>query len=273
MNKIRKLSFVILMLALIFIITNAAWASELTLVTNPSHINIGLSFNGADLKISGRAPQDSDIYIKLSSSSETVVSLKKKEKVGPLWINSENPDVKNMPRFFQIWSSAPLNRLTPELSKQIGIDPNFDAVKNGAKVVSRKNGQETVINGKSALQFVNGLVNIYSKDNLYSIKEGKLLINGGKYSAEVKLPPTMPISNLVVKIYAVRNGILLGSAENDVKVETVGIINWFRVNAALNGPTYGAIAAMVALICGLLIGQFFHLVSTLGARKRHHLEV
>ncbi len=272
MNKIKKLSLLASMFVIIFIVTNTAWASDLTLKTNVSHINIGLNFNGADLKISGDAPRNSNIYIKMNSSPETVVSLNKKEKVGPFWLNSKHLDVKNMPRLFQIWSSAPLNNLTPELSKQIGIDPDFAAVKDSASVVLRKNGQENVINGESAAQYINGLVDIYSKENLYSIKEGKLKIDQGKYSAEIKLPPTMPKSDIIINVYAVRNGILLESTKQDIQVETVGLINWFITNSALNGPTYGAIAAIVALICGLVIGQFFHFVSTLGTRKRHHQE-
>ncbi|AET69272.1 Putative transmembrane protein (Alph_Pro_TM) [Desulfosporosinus orientis DSM 765] len=269
--KMRSSLIATFVIIFIFMVTNQAWASELTLKTNISEINIGMTFNGAELKITGDAPENDDIYLKLSSSPETVVSLDKKSKVGPFWLNSEHYDVKNMPRFYQVWSSAPLANLTPALSKQIGIDSDFNAVKDDASVVSRKDGQETVVSGATATEFINGLVDIYRKSSAYSINNGQLNIDQGNYSVAITLPATMPKSDITIQAYAVRNGILLGSTKQEVKVNTVGLIDWFCTTAALNGPMYGAIAAIVALICGLGLGQIFHFVSTLGTRKKHHL--
>jgi len=237
-----------------------AFTQEVSLTLSPRVINVGLDFKGTTLDVSGTAPAECDIYLK-------IVSLPQKEKVTKkgkrffLWLDVAQVEIKNAPKIYQVYTSADISRLPPELQKEIGVDKDFGAVRTGMEVIETTNRGTKKLTGQEEKEYADSLINAYKRKNLYVLQERlvntKVEEEKKKFSVAIALPADIPLGNTTITAYAVKDGRLVGKSINNLTVQPVGIVSWAWKMARMYGPIYGIFDIFVALFVGALVGVLF----------------
>ncbi|HHW42631.1 MAG TPA: hypothetical protein GXX25_02280 [Desulfotomaculum sp.] len=252
----------LLVVALLLLGSLPAWAGLVNVTADPDRIDVGLNFSGRTVTITGTAPPDSDIYIKLVSPARNVM-LNKKGRVGFLWMNVAQAEVEGIPKMYQIYSSAPIDRLSPILQEETGIDKNYDAVRSTAVIKETAGNNSRRLSGADGKDYLDALINMYQKNNLYLVNEKAVERNGSQFYLTVNLPGSAAHGDSLVTAYAVKNGRILGQSESKINVQPVGVVGWARTMAKTNGPLYGTYAVLIALAAGLLIDLLFNYLEKL----------
>lgn len=259
----KKITIIILGLMIVLTCINTSWAGTANLQVIPNSVDIGSNFNGIDLTISGNMPMSSDVYIKISSPSDSVLELSKKGKVGFFWLNVENTVVSNVPKLYQIISSKPLSQVPPNLRNELGLNTDFSSVYSTGEVVKQSDSGSVRLSKKEADNYLKALVGIYKGNHLYDVKENAVIIKGDKFEAVAKLPPNIPQEKCNVTVYAIKDGKLISTVSTPFNVAGVGIVRWLSNEAIYSGPEYGFIAVLFALAFGAGVALFFGFIENL----------
>jgi len=264
----KKFFLLTVMLILVFYNPDLSEADDnMQLAISPETISINLGFKGGETEITGSIPPGSEVYLKLQSASGTV-PLNQKDKRGPLWITTEHVQAEGVPKICQILSSNGIAGLSPDLSETMEIDNQFYFIKRKARVTKKEEGKKEVLPPDAASQYLDGLISIYQKRNLYAIRENTIEVTGNSFHASIAIPPEIPPGDTIITAYAVKEGKITGKAQNNLFVENAGIVGWARNQAITNGPMYGIIAVIIALIGGLSIGTAFNWLDNIFSRNR-----
>lgn len=248
----------------------AAFAQEIRVAPDPGVIAVGLGFKGAVVNVSGTAPAQCDIYLKMVSPGRKE-RLNKKGKVGFLWMNVAQAEVVNVPKMYQIYTSAEIDRLPPLLRKDTGLDGNFAAVHDRAGVIVATEGKTEKLPAREGKEYVDALVGLYKKRGLYIVQEKSLLTKeekgGQSFSALIKIPAEAAYGETIITAYAIKDGRVIGQSESLLIIQPTGVAGWMRKMAKTNGPLYGTYAVFIALLAGLIIDLLFHFLEKLVYRS------
>ncbi|MFZ5647658.1 MAG: TIGR02186 family protein [Bacillota bacterium] len=236
---------------------------------NPRNIDVGLIYNGSEITFGGTVPDGAEVYVKITSPDHSVMELNKKGKVGLFWLNTERSRVSRVPKLYHIVSSAPLSGLPEDLKQKLGLSNVFSDIYARAKVdIHRGEGWEPVP-VEEAYEYVEAFVAISGKNGLYSVGEGQVDVGGSYFRGKVKLPPGIPQEKCSITVFAVKDGKLLDTLYGTFDVSGTGLVSWFNSMAVSDGPTYGLVAVVFALVFGVAITSLFNYIETLlsGGKK------
>lgn len=256
---------VTLLIALLLLLSVAVPGTALAsggLEVNPGTVGIGLTYAGSRVHVSGEVPAGAEIYLKVSSAP-TRVTLKEMGRKAIFWLGVKQVEVTGMPKVYQLYSSAPFARLTPELAAQTGLDPSYAAACRGARIQAGEGVQVTPAERRS---FLEALVKIREERGLYSITENTIRVDGGRFTADVSIPPGVPQGTVNVTAFAVRHGQVVAQESGVLRVQNTGLARFIRELAATDAPDYGVLAVLVALITGTVVGVGFSYLEGLAAR-------
>lgn len=265
----KKLALAAIILAFALCWAVPALAGPSTSINiNPDIIEIGSTFNGTELEISGTVPEGAEVYVKIASPNDSVLELNKKGRVGLFWMNVESSVIKNVPKLYQIMSSAPLKNLSPELLKETGLNPDFSAAFANAVAERHSDSGVTKISGEAAADYFSAMTDIYRKGQLYDLKENAVTLSGGRYKGNIFLPPNIPQEKCSVTVYAIKNGQILSSVTTPFRVTGVGMVRWLSREAIYAGPEYGFMAVLIALLFGAGVALLFSYAEGLISGKK-----
>lgn len=231
-------------------------AGPLEFTTETSNIDVGMNFNGSQLKFSGRAPEGSDIFVKVVSPDKKV-GLSKQGKKGPVWLTVETVQVSKLPGMFQVLSSKKIEETPPALQKEMGIEAGYSALKSAAVVTAKHDEKTVTLPPDEATEFVDGLLRINEKKGLYHYENNAIHVSGSSFNGIINIPPDVPRGESQVFAYAVKNGEVTGTAVKEFKVNSVGLVQSLSIMAQQNAVAYGIMAVVVALGAGLLVSAAF----------------
>lgn len=260
--------FVALLTALLLLLfaaaPGAAFASRGGLDVTPETVGVSLTYAGSRVRVSGEVPAGTDVYLKVSSAP-TRVTLKEMGRKAVFWLGVKQVEVKGVPKVYQLYSSAPFARLNPELAAATGIDPSYAVALRDADIQAGHGVQVTPAERRA---FLGALVGIYEKRGLYTVAESSVRVEGGRFTVDVSVPPGVPQGEIGVTAYAVRDGRVVAQDAGVFRVQSTGLVRFIRQLAATDGPDYGALAVLVALAAGTVVGVGFSYLERL-ASKTH----
>lgn len=231
-------------------------AGAVPFTVTPQTIEVGTGFNGAQIKVSGQVPEGSDVYIKIVAPDRPV-GLSKQGKKGGLWMAVETVTVRGMPGMYQVLASRAVRDLSPELMAQTGIDPEYGAIRNRARVTEKQDDKTVELPPERAAEFTAGLIRLYERKGLYAIKDNAVRVSGGRFEADIAIPADIPKGETTIMVYAVKDGRLVANTAQPLYVESIGLVRVLANMAQTNPVTYGLLAVGVALAAGLSISWAF----------------
>ena len=253
----KRLAVIVLSLLCLLSFAGQGMAAESQISVSPDKVSVGLNFRGTDLDISGDVPDNAQVYIKITSPNDGILDLSKKGKVSLFWMNVENASVTNVPKLYRVFTSRPLGEVPEKLQKELGIDKDYSSVYERAEVKKHSDSGSLTLGKSEAGEFVNSMVGVFSEGGLYGINEGGVQTDKGRFKASLKLPANIPQEECQVTAYFIKDGQVIGTSEKTFKVETVGVVKWLNDLAIYDGPSYGYMSVLIALLVGSAIAFLF----------------
>ncbi len=229
----------------------------ITLRIDKPEILITSGFHGDVLGVSGRAPEDVDIVVRLSSApSGETLDLKKKR--GVLWLSVGKVRFERVPRLYIIRSSRPLEEILSP-ARQTQLDLGLNGLRSSIRVQQ----------GVEADLFISEFLRMKRDNGLYDwVGGGVTREGGGRYRAEFSWPSNGPPGTYRIDAFAVNRGEAVSSASGTVVVRKVGAEEWVSRLAADHGLIYGLLSAALAMATGLAMNALFEALGRLKRKEK-----
>ena len=242
-------------LAALLMTPNAASASDnkMTAEISTDLVQINTGFDGMNLLLFGTTNGTKNIIIVIKGPLETNI-IRKKTRVASIWVNTEKVVIENVPIFYAIASTRPLNQITTQsILKKYGIGAN----NLPTNILNQTNAKPMDITD----EFKNALVRLKNKLGLYIDNPIKIkLIEGQLFRANIKFPANVSTGEYTAEIYSFKNGLLLDVINKPILVEKIGIgADVFRL-AHSHSALYGIIAILIAVASGWIAAAIFRKV-------------
>ena len=250
----------LIFLALVLNVIMPAKAETLQLGISVDMVPVESDFDGANIVIFGSvegaelAPLyrgDYHVVIKVEGAQEDVV-IRRKERIAGIWVNKKTKEYKNVPSFYTIISSKPLEEIADvSVLKEAGI-----GVSNIKSKPAIQGDLEFVL---VAGEFTDALKRNRSNDGLFAENASGLEhLSPSLFRATVWLPPNVPIGEHKVTAYLFRDGKLLTqNTQSKFNIEKVGFERWIYNLAHHYSLVYGLMAVLIAIFTGWAANAIF----------------
>jgi len=239
MSGWRRFSLAVLGFALL----SAPAGADTVVADLSSHlIAITTGFTGATVVLFGAVDEPADV-IAVVRGPDHDVTIWRKGKVLGIWANAEAVTFANMPSFYAVGASRPLESiLSPSAAAlyHIGL--------NNLKFTTKSD----VAPDRLRL-FIDGLVGVEQRAGVFSSTVGKIAFLGDRlFRTTITFPANVPTGTYLVEILLVRDKDVVGGQTTPLIVSKVGVdaaVFDFARNRSL---AYGAIAVIMAVMAGWL---------------------
>ncbi|MEW6726996.1 MAG: TIGR02186 family protein [Bacillota bacterium] len=262
----RVLILTILLFFMSLTFSAASAGEELSFTTDRPRVEVGVDFNGAAVKFAGRAPEGSQVYVKATGPVRPV-NLSKQGKKNFLWLTVESVGVEGMPAFFKVLSSNGFNHLPPDVREATGITGTYDLLMKNARVAVRNEEVKQELVGRDASAYLNALISVNEREGLYGYVEKGIKVHNGEFAGTLYLPANVPYGCINLKVYAVKDGVIVARDSGRIDIGPVGLIRLADQAAEKYSPLYGAASIGVALAAGFAVAQLFKKLNGLLGRQ------
>jgi uncharacterized protein (TIGR02186 family) len=208
-----------------------------------SHIiAIGGGFNGDSVVLFGSTDGPGDI-IAIVRGPERDVTVWRKGKIAGIWINAESLTFDNVPAFYAVVASRPIEQL---------ITPSTAAL---YKIGAMQLKYETMspASPERTRRFAEALIREQQRSGLFVADTGRVTFLGERlFRATLSFPPNVPTGTYLVQVFLVRDGDVVTGQTTPLVVSKVGLDAAVSDFAVRESAAYGAIAIAVALAAGWL---------------------
>jgi uncharacterized protein (TIGR02186 family) len=218
-------------------------------------VSITSSFTGTEIIIFGtvensRQPSAGagtyDVVVVVEGTPAPVV-VRKKARVGGLWVNAESIRFASFPSYYAIASIRPIDEFAdPDVlnKNEIGFN-HIRMVPSGRAYIGNPNPKE-------APEFREAVIRLKQRDRLYvTADHGVIFIGRSLFRSTITLPPNVPVGPLTARVYLLKDGVLLSSYQSKVTMERAGLER-FLYDAASGRPLLYAVATiLLAALAGL----------------------
>jgi uncharacterized protein (TIGR02186 family) len=204
-----------------------------------TQIAITTSFKGTHLLLFGAVSEPGDIIVVVRGPDVPTV-VRKKKRVGGIWVNGQGVNFENAPGFYLISSSKPLPKIAkPEILIENSIGyRSFEMLHQG--------------------EYRTALIRLKELSGLYATKSGGVKITDNQlFQAELNFPSSVPTGPYRVEVHLFRQGVLVDTYSKQFRVRKVGLEEAVFRFAHTHSAIYGIMAIILAVIAGWAAGVCF----------------
>ncbi len=210
-------------------------------------IAISSDFTGKRILIFGARNDPGDVMIVVRGPTRDL-TMRRKKQVAGIWINGAQAHFKNVPYFYAISGTRPVNELPPSpLYKMlnIGID-SIELYTSGS------------VGDKSLEEFRQAFFAQQKRQQLYQDFPNPLTFMGATlFKTVISFPDTLPRGDYAVDIYLLRDGAIQSMQSLPIRVEKVGFDAFVFDAAHRYSWLYGIVCVLVAVGFGWLVSFIF----------------
>ncbi len=208
-------------------------------------INIDVGFTGKKLSYFGAIDTKGDLVIIVTGPRKKIKVFKKEKKIW-FWINTKARVFSDVPSYYFVATSTPLN--------QIKNDSFLKINQIGLKNLRFEGAEE--IEEKERLKWREGIINSMKKMGNYFSTSGKIeIIDDRLFKTEITFPSDIAEGTYIVDTLLLNNVSVIGSKRSFINVSKSGIGEKVYLFAAENGLLYGIFAVIVAMLFGFLVNE------------------
>ncbi len=195
---------------------STATAQEAPLVADVSEnlVAITTGFTGKEVLLFGATDGPGDIAIVVKGPTREL-TLRKKDRVGPVWVNTESVTFRDVPSFYRIASSRPLEEFAPPnlLSRfQIGTENLRLETIDGSDVTP-----------DALIEYRKALVRLKTEESLYDEGLGAVNTTSNRlFRTRILFPANVPTGTYFVEVYLFRNGTVAAAEIVPFNISKVG---------------------------------------------------
>lgn len=205
-------------------------------------VAITTGFTGATVLLFGTAERKGDIVVVVRGPAETVM-VRRKERVFGIWINRAQAVYTDIPAFYRVASSRPLDELAPPALFEryhIGVD-HLDIQ------VRRKDA------ARSDNEYADALTRLKDGAGLYGVTPGTVSFVGGHlFRTEMDFPANVPTGSYTVEVFLIQDGKVVGDQTTPLIVSKTGVGAEVFDFAHRRAALYGLSAILLAVLAGWL---------------------
>lgn len=259
--------------AALLLVTGSALSERLTVDMTAHRISITSNFTGATITlfgaiqkiaepvpvphpltlvpvVPGKARVD-DVIVVIKGPAEEI-TVRRKERVAGIWINTDSVTFHDVPGFYFVASTRPLIDIVDDtLRSQNEIGAEHLSLLTDAAARTRTTEAEIDI-------FRTALLRRKTQAGLYGINEqGVDLQDNILFSMRLRVPANVPVGEYVAQILLLRDGIVVGSQQLRPVVAKSGIERWIYNFAHSIPLLYGLAAVAMAMAAGWTAAWIF----------------
>lgn len=223
------------------------------------NVAVTSSFTGTEIVVFGaidnsrQATAEAGIYdvvIVIEGVSSTVTA-RKKDRVGGIWINTDAIAFNNVPSYYAIASTRPLEEVSTEATL-IGYEVGFDHVR------MEPDTRRTRPSAQALREFRNAVIRIRKKDGLY-VEEphGVAFIGKSLFRATIALPATVQVGPFETRVYLFKSERLISQYNVRINLEREGLERYLHDFAYNRSFLYGLATVVLALFAGWAASAIF----------------
>jgi uncharacterized protein (TIGR02186 family) len=203
-------------------------------------VSITSAFHGESMLLFGMFDPPGEIVVVVVGppGRETVM---RKQRVLGLWLNTGRQAFDDVPAYYAIAASKPLQRLLARGSGEIlSLEDRLASI----KPVGERSPEELA-------QFRNGLVEVKRSEGLYPAAIGQITVQAGRlFRVEMPFPSGLDEGVYEIRTYLLRDGRIAAAVSRPLPVGKVGFSAQLAGWAANDGALYGLGAILMALFVG-----------------------
>jgi uncharacterized protein (TIGR02186 family) len=225
---------------------------EPTLKISPQKIEIHAFYHGTTLLIKGTVPADSKVAL-VVSGKEKAHTLKRKDRVGPLWMNVETVTIKGVPEMYFLATSTDTQKELgpPEFLAKHAI--GYDALRASTIIEQENSDHDSTFREFIKLKEHMGLYKTFP----HSIELDPLGENSARLALSLPIPPMVPPGEYGISMYCFEDDQPLSNKSTKLTVQKVGLPEKLSALAFDHAALYGILAIVVAIAAGLFMGFLF----------------
>lgn len=237
----------VLFLALLGLPAAASANNPLVADLSNYRINIDSGFSGTRLFLFGARNDNGDVVVVIRGPNRHY-TIRKKEQIAGVWVNTQSMKFKYVPDFYVVASSKPLEQVqAASLFKQLRI---------GTDTLLRQPDSPEAM--PAYLMFSQAFYRHQQERRLYLDKPVEVSFMGETlFKTQIDFPDTIPKGDYTAEIYLISEGELVGVQTTPIRVAKIGL-DAFLFDYAHNNPLmYGISAVVIALCAGWGVGRLF----------------
>ncbi len=231
---------------------------EVVAALSQARVAITTNFGGSEIIIFGAIKRDApppafpplDVIITVEGP-RTPVDIRKKNRVAGIWVNTETVEIDSAPVFYAIATTGPLFGIlshTEDLRHRVSIAKGIRLIGAPPQV-------------GDAARFSDALIRLRSRQGLYRIQEGSIVLTEQTlFRTSIGLPSNLIEGRYRVRIFLVRGKQVVDSDVAYIDVRKVGIERFLYLLAYERPLVYGALAIFLAVIAGWGASAAFRLI-------------
>jgi uncharacterized protein (TIGR02186 family) len=235
-----------------------ARAEGLVTALSTHQVLITSNFTGSQIALFGAVQRDEqtiaratgyDVAIIVRGPPHDRLTVREKERLGPIWVNRSQQKFVSIPRYMAVLSSRPLTEMTGEVIRE-RLSLGLEAFINRPEITLDPDG--------SAQPFREALVRLKMREGMYfEIGRGVTFITPAIFRAAIPLPADAPPGNYEVEVLLFTDGIMLARELTNFELVKTGFEQQLAVMAEKNAPLYGGLTALMALFFGWVASVIF----------------
>ncbi|MDE0799891.1 MAG: TIGR02186 family protein [Rhodospirillaceae bacterium] len=204
-------------------------------------VAITTGFTGTDVLLFGATDGPGDVVIVVRGPSKDV-TIRRKDRVGPIWVNSDALAFRDVPSFYHVASNRDIAEFT---SKRVRALYEIGVENLKLKFVDPRQPDGV------QKEYADALIRLNADRGLYNLENGKIsLLANRLFRAQLHFPSNVPTGPYEVGIYLFRNGDVVSGEFVPLIISKTGIgaeVYDFAHNFA---PLYGILAIIIAVLAG-----------------------
>lgn len=222
-------------------------AEEVVLGLSSDRVRITATFEGSDIlvfgavKREGPIPQDPlDVIVAISGPSQPL-TVRRKERVLGIWVNTDAVEVDAAPSFYAVATTGPLDQVlsnVEDLRHKISIGRAIRSVGAPGSVAD-------------AQVFTDALIRIRENNDAYQMLEGQVALDEQTlFRTEIGLPANLTEGEYLTRIFLTRDGNVVSQFETVIDVRKVGLERWLYTLSRQQPLIYGLMSLAIAIAAG-----------------------
>jgi len=232
--------FLLLLLAL----PGAAPARAEPLIADLSEsvVRITTGFTGTKVLLFGAKEGDGRIVV-IVEGPRHALTVRRKDRIAGIWINRAEVRFRDVPSFYQVLSSDPLDQWLPLRTRntyQIGVE------------YLKMQPEEEDVGPAEASKFRDALIRNMQRIGRYGVLDGKVTVLSGQlFRADLYLPANLPTGFYKIEVMLVKAGDVKSIQSTPLLVSKAGIGAEVYDMAYSYPAIYGILAIVIAVLAGL----------------------
>ena len=210
-----------------------------------NQIDIDVGFTGKKLSYFGAIDTSGDLVIIVTGPRKKIKVFKKEKKIW-FWINSNSRVFSDVPSYYFVATSKPLN--------QIKNDSFLEINQIGLENLRFEGAEE--IEEEERMRWRNGIIESMKKMGNYFSTNGKIdIIDNRLFKTDIPFTSDISEGIYIVDTLLLKNNSVIGSKRSFINVSKSGVGEKVYLFATENGLLYGIFAALAAMLFGFLVNE------------------